>query len=125
MKGFVSKKHIGSQIIDKIRKRPGHISACGLVSSLFLFTYVQGPKLDSEILKYVLAGTTATVGVELGSHFIDTINMKSKVMSSSQSFYGKQKQTSLIKRIFSMENMKGYQMVVHGYFFSCIVFFSV
>ena len=78
---LANRKLMSSQIIDKLRKRPGHLSACGLVSSLFLFTYVQGPSLDSQLFKYVLAGTTATVGVELGSHFIDTINMKSKIMS--------------------------------------------
>jgi hypothetical protein len=80
---------LATQIIEKLRKRPGHLSACGLVSSLFLFTYVQGPNLESTLLKYVLAGTTATVGVELASHAIDTINMKSKIISPSKSFYGK------------------------------------
>ena len=39
--------------------------------------------------RYVLAGTTATVGVELASHFIDTMNMKSKIITPQQSFYGK------------------------------------
>ena len=44
--------------------------------------------------KYVLAGTTATVVVELGSHFIDTMNMQSKIIESQESFYDKKPQNS-------------------------------
>lgn len=63
-----------------IRSRPGHISALGLFASLQLYTYFKAPYLESNVLKYVIAGTSATVGVELMSHFIDTINMKSKII---------------------------------------------
>jgi hypothetical protein len=29
------------------------------------------------------------------------------------------------RRIFNKENMRGYQLVIHGYFYSCMVFFFV
>ena len=31
----------------------------------------------------------------------------------------------MFKRLFKRENLRGYQLVVHGYFFSCLVFFLV
>lgn len=31
----------------------------------------------------------------------------------------------MFKRLFRKENLKGYQLVIHGYFFSCLVFFMV
>lgn len=58
-----------------LRRRPGHYSAIGLFSGLLLFTYIVGPHLSSPVAKYVLAGTNVTVVVELGSHYIDTMNM--------------------------------------------------
>ena len=73
----------------------------------------------------MLAGTTATVSVELASHIIDTMNMRSKILDSQTSFYDRQKQQSLVKRLFRRENMRGYQLVVHGYFLSCLLFFFV
>jgi hypothetical protein len=57
------------------------------MGGLLCFTYGYGPHIESNLFKYVLAGTTATVNVELASHYIDTINMRSKVISQSQSFY--------------------------------------
>lgn len=73
----------------------------------------------------MLAGTTATVTVELASHIIDTMNMRSKILDSQTSFYDKKAQASLVKRLFRRENLRGYQLVVHGYFFSCLLFFFV
>jgi len=67
-------------ILDKLRKRPGHFSSALLFSGLVITTYAKGPQLESQITKYVLAGTTATVAVELGSHVLDSINMKSKII---------------------------------------------
>ena len=75
--------------------------------------------------KYILAGTTATVSVELASHFIDTMNMRSKIVDSQTSVYEKQQKKSLVRRLFRKENLRGYQLVIHGYFFSCLVFFGV
>jgi len=69
-----------SKYLKIIRRRPGHLSACTVGVGLFLFTYVKGPEIESQKSRYVLAGTTAIVGVELGSHFIDTMNMKSKII---------------------------------------------
>jgi hypothetical protein len=66
-------------ILNKMRERPGHITSVSLITGLVAYTYIQGPKLESDVHKYVLAGTTATVGMELASHYIDTINIKSKV----------------------------------------------
>lgn len=68
-------------LIADARKRPGHISAFGIMGGLWCFTYGYGPHIESNLYKYVLAGTTATVYVELASHYIDTINMRSKVIS--------------------------------------------
>lgn len=76
-------------ILQRMRKRPGHISACGLFGGLLAFTYMKGPSIESQVAKYILAGTTATVTIELASHFIDTINMRSKIVDSQHSFYGK------------------------------------
>ena len=113
-----------NSLINSLRTRPGHLSAFGLTSGLIIYTYNKGPSLESNLSKYILAGTTATVAVELGSHYIDTINMRSKIIKSQQSFY-QGSGGSKLKGYLSMSNMKGYQMVVHGYFLSCIVFFFV
>ena len=58
------------------------MSALGLFSGLLTFTYVKGPSIESQVAKYILAGTTATVTIELASHFIDTINMRAKIVDS-------------------------------------------
>ena len=71
---------LNSQVLSKRRKRPGHIVAMGVFSGLVLFTYGYGHKLDTNLKKHILAGTMATVGVELCTHAIDTINMNSKVI---------------------------------------------
>lgn len=74
-------------VLEKMRKRPGHFSALSLFTGLVGFTYIKGPELENPVAKYILAGTTATVGVELGSHVLDSVNMKSKIIQPS--FYGK------------------------------------
>ena len=42
-------------------------------------TFYFGPNLSNAIVRYSLAGTSALVLVELLTHAIDTVNMKSKV----------------------------------------------
>ena len=76
-----------ARFLEKARRRPGHYSAGFLFSGLVLTTYAKGPEIESQITKYVLAGTTATVAVELGSHVLDSINMKSKIIEPQKSFY--------------------------------------
>ena len=66
--------------LKKLRKRPGQFSAISLYSGLIALTYYSAPHLESDTSKYVVAGTTATVTVELLSHVIDTMNMKSKII---------------------------------------------
>jgi hypothetical protein len=66
--------------ISKLRRRPGHFSALSIVTGLIGFTYIKGPTLENPTAKYILAGTTASVIVELGMHMLDSINMKSKMI---------------------------------------------
>lgn len=90
-----------------------------------------------------------TVVVELGSHFIDTMNMQSKILESQESFYDKKPKAKAqnvaksglweqkpashrsvmmaasTRRAFILDKMRGYQLVVHGYFFTSIIFFLV
>lgn len=67
-------------VVGMLRKRPGHLSALTLFSGLIGFTYIKGPSIENPVAKYILAGTTATVAVELGSHLLDSVNMKSKII---------------------------------------------
>ena len=71
----------------------------------------------------MVAGTTATVTVELLSHVIDTINMKSKIIDQKKNAYTKKQST--FSKYIDKENMRGYQMVIYGYIFSSMVFFFV
>lgn len=59
-------------------------------SSLALggFTIYQAPKVESEFLRFAIAGTVSTVFVELLSHGIDTLNMRSKVETNKKELIG-------------------------------------
>ena len=112
-------------LAEKMRRRPGHFSAVSLFTGLVGFTYIKGPELENPVAKYILAGTTATVAVELGSHVLDSVNMKSKIIQPS--FYDGKTVTHVpfYKKVLDKDNMRGYQLVIHGYFVSCMVFFFV
>jgi hypothetical protein len=43
-----------------------------------------GPTIKNEYLRYALAGTVAMVGVELFTHPIDTVNMRSKLINGQK-----------------------------------------
>ena len=123
MSKIPSKKYVMKNITTNLRHRPGHITACTIFSGLFIYTYTKGPKIESQNAKYILAGTTALLGVELGCHFIDTMNMKSKVIKPQK--YKSKVKGSFIWKIFSPAYWRGYQLVIHGYFLPCLVFFYV
>ena len=63
--------------------RSGFISSTLAMSGLAAFTLIDGPLIESPYLRFSLAGTCATVAVELTTHAIDTINMRSKVITTS------------------------------------------
>jgi hypothetical protein len=80
---------ISSQSIRMMRIRSGFISSSLCLISLGTYTLIEGPQLQSEYLRYALAGTCSTVAVELITHAIDTINMRSKVINGSKIYvYG-------------------------------------
>ncbi len=56
---------------------------CSIFSIAFAsYTVVNGPLVESNYMRYALAGTAATVAVEFATHGIDTLNMRSKAVES-------------------------------------------
>jgi len=52
------------------------VQAGALFTFGFASTFVSvGPHIEDEYVRYALAGTAATVGVEVLTHGFDTINM--------------------------------------------------
>ena len=105
-------------------------------SSLVLggFTIYQAPYIQSEFLRFAIAGTVSTVFVELLCHGVDTLNMRAKVETNKKQIIG---QIQFIKKvgggtarlIVMGETLKsllwGIQTVLYGYLFSSMVYFYV
>ena len=106
--------------IKMIRMKPGLIS-WGIFSTGFgVITYQEGQNLANEYLRYALAGTSAILIVEVLVHPIDTLNMRSKVLTS------KGKKINVL-RLFKLTDMmqlgRGLNAVVYGYAFSSMLYF--
>lgn len=67
-----------------MRVRSGFISSTLAMGGLAAFTLIDGPLIESPYLRFALAGTCSTVAVEILTHAIDTINMRSKVISTNK-----------------------------------------
>ena len=55
-----------------------------VVPSYFAFSYF-GRGFDSEIVRIGIAGSIATMSVECGFHFVDTVNIRAKASTSNAS----------------------------------------
>jgi len=72
-----------------MRIRSGFISSSLAIGGLAAFTFIDGPVISSPYIRFALAGTCSTVAVEILTHAIDTINMRSKVINGSKLYvYG-------------------------------------
>lgn len=101
-----------------LRRRSGFLSFT--VTSLFFgaVVVIDGPKIQDENIRFALAGTAATVIVELLTHGIDTINMRSKVINGSKVYV-----LNFYKLGGLLSLLKGIQPVLYGYVFSSMVYF--
>ena len=50
------------------------------------YVFYQGPKIENPVIRYALAGTAATVSVEVLTHALDTVNMRAKVINGPKVF---------------------------------------
>ena len=104
--------------MHSFRLRSGVIGA-GAFSLLFAgLTVSKGPRLESEYMRYALAGTVATVSMEMLTHAVDTINMRSKVINGPKFF---------VLNVFKLQGFlslfNGLQAVVYGYTFAGFLYF--
>ena len=95
------------------------LMGCSLFSiALGGYTFIRGPYLENEYLRYALAGTIATVGVEFATHGFDTLNMRSKALDGNK---------KLLLNVFKLEGFaslfRGVQAVIYGYAFSSVIYF--
>lgn len=67
-----------------LRHRPGYYSAFAFFSSSMGYIFYCGPEIESKVVRYALAGTAATIFVELMTHAVDTVNMNAKVVKEGQ-----------------------------------------
>jgi hypothetical protein len=68
-------------LAKSMRTRPGYISSFGFFTSTMIYTFYQAPKIEDKYIRYACAGTAATLLVELLTHAVDTVNMRSKVIN--------------------------------------------
>jgi hypothetical protein len=108
----------GRHIVHAHRYKSG--LQTGIVFSLVATTtfYSWGPHIQDSYIRYALAGTCATVLVEVLTHGFDTINMQSKVLNRPTHYVA---QFFGIKGFLSL--FRGLQAVVYGYFVSSMVYF--
>lgn len=74
-------RRLSKQGIRMLRLKTGIASFSLSAASLFSYTFYEGPLIESEYIRFALAGTASTVIVELLTHAIDTVNMRSKVIN--------------------------------------------
>ena len=106
-----------------LRTKPGIWSCSVFLLGFSAVVYYKGPKLKDEYMRYALAGTSALVIVELATHTIDTLNMRSKMLKKESI---KQQLTGNLLRYKATEMLqlfRGINAVVYGYVFSSIVYF--
>lgn len=107
------------RVLNNMRSRPGYVSSFGFFTMCMGFTFYYAPKIENPVLRYALAGTTATLFQEIILHAIDTLNMRAKV-ANVKKFYV----FELIKQEGAIFLTRGIQPVLYGYIFSSIVYFS-
>ena len=92
---------------------------CGYVNK-------QRKQESSDLKRYVFAGTVATIGVELVTHFLDTLNIRSKV-HDPQPKKGKIRHLFWLPAKFRhfLSLFRGYQAVYWGYLPSSLVYFYI
>jgi len=92
----------------------------GTAFSLMLLGYTvnRGPLVEDKYMRFAIAGTAATVIVELVTHAVDTVNMRSKVINGPKIYVVNFMRVEGITQLF-----KGVQAVLYGYVFSSIVYF--
>ena len=67
-------------VFRSLRIRSGLMGSGFLCMAFAGYTGYYGPYLENHYFRYALAGTTATVAVELSIHGLDTLNMRSKAV---------------------------------------------
>ena len=72
-----------SNIASFLRKRPATIVSVGALTGIFGYTYKYGPQNKDLVHKKVMAGLVASMTVEVGLHFVDTMNINAKVRIGS------------------------------------------
>lgn len=65
------------------RTKTGMTMVACCSAGVLLFVSQYGPYLESHNMRYALAGTTANIIVEVATHAIDTINMRSKAFEGN------------------------------------------
>ena len=83
------------------------------------YTGYYGPYLENHYFRYALAGTTATVAVELSIHGLDTLNMRSKAVEGGN----KKLLQSLLKWEGFVSLFRGVSSVPYGYAPSAALYF--
>ena len=80
--------------------------------------------MKDEYVRYALAGTSALLIVEMATHTVDTLNMRSKMITKQETQtyvfrgnYIKYKATEMLQLF------RGMNAVVYGYAFSAFVYF--
>mmetsp|Transcript_6444 Transcript_6444/g.7200 ORF Transcript_6444/g.7200 Transcript_6444/m.7200 type:complete len:355 (+) Transcript_6444:13-1077(+) len=108
---------ISKVFLTKIRHGGAGYKACGIAfTSIMLYTYTRGPKIENEVIRLGLAGLVSTLACELVSQPIDTLNIKSKVKKN----FGIVK---FIKAKGPSSLMRGIQPVLYGISISSFVYF--
>ena len=82
----------------------------------------QEQKEDNKLWRYVLAGTASTIMVELSTHFLDTLNIQSKLKDKNKVLSNMAHKS---KRRSPFALFRGYQAVFWGYLPSSIVYFYI
>ena len=67
-----------------LRNRQGYYSALFFFTGVYGYIFYKGPEIESKITRYALAGTAATVFVELATHAVDTVNMNAKIVKEGK-----------------------------------------
>ena len=108
-------------VLQMMRMKPGLISF-GLISSGFgIATYQEGQNIADEYMRYALAGTSASLIVDVLVHPIDTLNMRSKVLDSK----GRTIHNAfrLLRITDAMQLFRGLNAVMYGTVLSGLLYF--
>jgi len=72
--------------------------------------FFYGPEIHSKQIKYAIAGSAATVLIELGTHVLDTVNMNAKILTGEK----KMKIAEMIRKNGFSPLFKGIAAVPRG-----------